>query len=348
MKKIVECVPNFSEGKDQNIIDTIAASIDAVENIKLLNVEPDKDYNRTVITFVGEPEGVINAAFNATKCASELIDMQKHKGEHPRIGATDVVPFIPVSGVEMNDCIIISKEYAKRVAQELKIPVYLYEESATGLERKNLANIRKGEYEGLREKLKDKNWTPDFPIAGDDQFNEKSGATVTGARFFLIAYNVNLMTTDKNIAHEIALRIRESGRPMKDEHGQAMKDRDGKTINIPGSLKAVKAMGVFLERFNIAQVSINLTNYNITPPHIALETVKKEAQKLGVEVTGSEIVGLIPLDAMLKAGRFYIGEHIKNANLSEMDLINIAIQYLGLSQLELFNPNKKIIEYMIQ
>jgi glutamate formiminotransferase / formiminotetrahydrofolate cyclodeaminase len=347
MNQIVECVPNFSEGRDNNIIDAIAGSIDGVEKVKLLSVEPDKDYNRTVITFVGEPEAVKEAAFQATKTATELIDMKKHEGEHPRIGAVDVVPFIPVSGVDMKDCVTLARAYGERVAKELNVPIYLYEEAAVKSDRKNLATVRKGEYEGLSEKLKDPNWIPDFPIAGDDQYNPKSGATVTGARFFLIAYNVNLKTGDKNIAHEIALRIRESGRPKKNEKGEVVKDDNGKTINIPGSLKSVKAMGVLLERFNIAQVSINLTNFNTTPPHIAFEEVKKEAAKLGVEVTGSEIVGLIPRDALLAAGKYYLGDHVKNMNLSEMDLIHIAVQYLGLSQFEVFNPNKKIIEYMI-
>lgn len=347
MTHLIECVPNFSEGQDNNIIDAIAGVIDEVSGIKLLSVEPDRDYNRTVITFVGKPEAVKEAAFLATKTASELIDMRKHKGEHPRIGAVDVVPFVPLSGVTMEDCIKIANEYAQLVSSQLSIPVFLYEEAARKPERKNLANIRKGEYEGLEQKLRDPEWYPDYPIQGEKQFNPRSGAIVTGARFFLIAYNVNLNTNDKNIAHEIALRIRESGRPMKNERGEVIKNESGKTINIPGSLKAVKAMGVLLERFNIAQVSINLTNFNITPPHIAFEEVKKEALSLGVEVTGSEIVGLVPKDALLSAGKFYLGENYQSMNVSEMDLIQIAIQYLGLNQLEYFDPNKKIIEYMI-
>lgn len=347
MKQLVECVPNFSEGQDVNIIDKIAGRIDAVKNVKLLSVEPDKDYNRTVITFVGEPEAVKEAAFQSTKAACELIDMQNHKGEHPRLGAVDVVPFVPLSGTTMVDCVRLANEYGQRVAAELGIPIFLYEEAATKPNRKNLATIRKGEYEGLAEKLNDPNWQPDFPIAGATQFNSKSGATVTGARFFLIAYNVNLKTNDKNIAHEIALRIRESGRPMKNEKGEVVKDKNGKTINIPGSLKSVKAMGVLLDRFNIAQISINLTNFNDTPPHVAFEEVKREAQSFGVEVTGSEIIGLIPKDALIVAGKFYLGEQLNNLNVSEMDLINLASQYLGLSQFETFDPNKKIIEYMI-
>lgn len=347
MKHLVECVPNFSEGQDANIIDEIASRIDSVKNVKLLSVEPDKDYNRTVITFVGEPEAVKEAAFQTTKAASELIDMRNHKGEHPRLGAVDVVPFVPLSGTTMADCVRLANEYGQRVASELGIPVFLYEEAATKTERINLATIRKGEYEGLAEKLNDPHWFPDFPVAGAAQFNPKSGATVTGARFFLIAYNVNLKTNDKSIAHEIALRIRESGRPMKNEKGEVVKDKKGKTVNVPGSLKSVKAMGVLLERFNIAQISINLTNFNDTMPHIAFEEVKKEAQSLGVEVTGSEIIGLVPKDALIAAGKFYLGEQLNNLNVSEMDLINLASQYLGLSQFETFDPNKKIIEYMI-
>jgi glutamate formiminotransferase/formiminotetrahydrofolate cyclodeaminase len=257
--------------------------------------------------------------------------MMNHKGEHPRIGATDVVPFIPVSGVTMQECVRLAEQYGERVAKELNIPVFLYEEAARTPERKNLATIRKGEYEALREKLKDPVWKPDFGVA---EFNAKSGATVTGARFFLIAYNVNLATNDKEIAHEIALRIRESGRTTKNP--------DGTKTTILGSLKSIKAMGVQLERFNIAQVSINVTNYTIVPPHIAFEEVKKEAKTLGVEVTGSEIVGLIPKEALLLAGKFYGA-----TEQTEQAHIQTAIERLGLSQLEPFVPEKKIIEFMI-
>ncbi len=347
MNKLVECVPNFSEGQNMTVIDAIAASIDSVEQVKLLSVEPDRDYNRTVITFVGEPGAVKEAAFQAAKKAADLIDMTQHKGEHPRMGAIDVVPFIPLSGVSMEDCVELSKEFGKRVAQELNIPVYLYEESASTKERQNLANIRKGEYEGLPEKFNSSDWNPDFRINNQNQFNPKSGAMATGARFFLIAYNVNLDTNDKSIAHEIALRIRESGKPKKNDKGETVKDENGKTVIIPGSLKCVKAMGVLLERFNIAQVSINLTNFNVTPPHVVFEEIKKEAQHFGVEVTGSEIVGLIPKDALISAGKFFLGDQLDQLNVSEMDIITLAIKYLGLSQLDEFDPNQKIIEYMI-
>lgn len=335
MKQIIECVPNFSEGRSKETIDAIAKSIMSVENVKLLGVEPDKDYNRSVVTFVGAPEPVKEAAFRAAKTAAELIDMRLHRGEHPRIGATDVVPFVPVSGVTMEDCIRLANEFGERVGKELGIPVYLYEEAARVPERRSLPNIRKGEYEGLAGKLKDPLWKPDY---GTAVFNPQSGATVTGARMFLIAYNVNLNTNQKNLAHEIALRIRESGRTMKNEKGE--------NIKIPGSLKSVKAMGVLLERLDIAQVSINLTNYVITPPHAAFEEVQKEARSLGIDVTGSEVVGLIPKEALLMAGKFYCGDGADTA--AEEQLIQRAIEALGLSQLEPFDPKKKIIEYMIE
>jgi glutamate formiminotransferase len=332
MKNIVECVPNFSEGRNRTTIDAIAGSIRGVPGAKLLNVEPDKDYHRTVVTFVGEPGAVGEAAFQAAKTAAELIDMRQHAGEHPRIGATDVVPFVPVAGVSMEECVALANAFGKRVAEELGIPVYLYEEAARTPERRNLAHVRKGEYEGLEQKLHDPLWRPDY---GDPVFNPKSGATVTGARVFLIAYNVNLSTNNKDIAHEIALRIRESGRTVKDPLGNSVK--------VPGTLKSVKAMGVLVERFGIAQVSINLTNFNVTPPHVAFEEVRKEAEKLGVGATGSEVVGLIPKEALLMAGRYYDD----SANAPEESLVRTAIERLGLSQLEAFQPGRKIIEYMM-
>lgn len=339
MPRLVECVPNFSEGRNIRVINEIAGAITSVPGVKFISAEPDKDYNRTVVTFIGPPDEVVEAAFQATKKAAELIDMTVHKGGHPRIGATDVVPFVPLQGVTMQDCVKLAHEFGKRVGDELCIPVYLYEEAATRPERKNLANIRKGEYEGLAEKLKDPAWRPDY---GPAEFNARSGATVTGARAFLIAYNVNLNTSDKSIADEIAYRIRESGRVKKDANGNPVLDASGKKVTIPGSLKAVKAMGVLLEAHNIAQVSINLTNFSITPPHVAFEEVKKEAATLGVEVTGSEIVGLTPLEALLMAGRFYAPDVA-----DEKQLIAIAVEKLGLSQLEKFDPQKKIIEYQL-
>ncbi len=339
MHKIVECVPNFSEGRNIKIINAIGGAINAVPLVKFVSAEPDKDYNRTVVTFIGEPDAVVEAAFEATRTASELIDMTMHKGEHPRIGATDVVPFVPVSGVTMQDCVQLAHLFGKRVGEELGLPVYLYEEAATRPERRNLSNVRKGEYEGLEEKLKDPAWIPDY---GPVLFNRKCGAVVTGARMFLIAYNVNLKTSDVKVATEIAMRIRESGRVMKDTYGNPVLDAQGKKIVIPGTLKAVKAMGVLLEAHSIAQVSINLVNYLVTPPHVAFEAVKKEAATCGVEVTGSEIVGLTPRDALLMAGRFYA-----QGETGEPDLLNRAVAGLGLSDLEPFDLKKKIIEFQL-
>jgi glutamate formiminotransferase/formiminotetrahydrofolate cyclodeaminase len=338
MEKIVECVPNFSEGRNSDVIDAIAGAVRSVTGVHLLSAEPDKDYNRTVVTFIGSPQAVVEAAFQATSAAAGLIDMRLHKGEHPRLGATDVVPFVPVAGVSKEECVALAHAYGKRVGEELQIPIYLYEDAATRPERRNLASVRKGEYEGLPNKLSDPEWKPDY---GPSEFNPKSGATVTGARMFLIAYNVNLSTSDAKLAHEIALRIRQSGRAKKGADGKPVLDERGKKVMIPGTLKAVKAMGVLLEAHNIAQVSINLVNFNVTPPHVAYEEVRKEASSLGVEVTGSEIVGLTPKEALLMAGRHYAG----GAAVDEDGLIALAIQRLGLEQLESFDRKKKIIEY---
>lgn len=344
MKRIVECVPNFSEGRNQETIDAIASSIRSVSGVKLLGIEPDKDYNRSVVTFIGEPNAVLEAAYQSTKVAVERIDMRLHKGEHPRIGAVDVVPFVPISGVTMDECVRLANEYSKRVASDFKIPIYLYESAATIAERKNLANIRKGEYEGLPGKLKHPEWKPDY---GTAEFNARSGATVAGGRKFLIAYNVNLNTPNSAVAQEIALRIRESGRPMKNEKGEVVKNDHGETVKIPGTLKAVKAMGVFLKRFNIAQVSINLVDYEFTPPHVAFEEVKKQAKLAGAAATGSEIVGLTPLPALLIAGKYYAERNGKGSDLSESELVSLAVEQLGLSQLEPFEPKKKVIEYLL-
>ena len=339
MSKVVECVPNFSEGRDLRVINAIAGASSAVPRVKFISAEPDKDYNRTVVTFVGSPAAVVEAAFQSTSKATELIDMTHHKGEHPRIGATDVVPFVPVSGVTMKDCVKLAHEFARRVGDELGIPVYLYEEAATRPERRSLSTIRKGEYEGLPEKLKDPLWVPDY---GPAAFNPKSGATVAGARMFLIAYNVNLNTKDIKLANEIAMRIRESGRIQKDAQGNPVLDEQGRKITLSGTLKAVKAMGVLLGAQNIAQVSINLVNFHITPPHIAFEEVRKHAAALGIEATGSEIVGVTPKEALLAAGRFYAP-----FASSEEELLVAAVQHLGLSQLEQFDKTKKVIEYQL-
>jgi glutamate formiminotransferase / formiminotetrahydrofolate cyclodeaminase len=340
MPPIVECVPNFSEGRNSDTINAIGAAVRSVAGVTLLSVEPDKDYNRTVVTFVGSPDAVVEAAYQATRVAAEVIDMSQHKGEHPRLGATDVVPFVPVSGVSMQECVRLANQYGKRVAQDLGIPIYLYEEAATRPERRNLATIRKGEYEALAAKLQDPAWQPDY---GASAFNARSGATVTGARMFLIAYNVNLSTNDPTVAHDIALHIRESGRAKKDEQGKPVVDEDGRRVMIPGSLKAVKAMGVLLEAHDIAQVSINLVNFHVTPPHVAFEEVKKLALQRGIRATGSEIVGLTPKEALLVAGRFYAPE-VREEHAS----IGAAIEHLGLNQLDSFDVKKKIIEYQLE
>jgi glutamate formiminotransferase/formiminotetrahydrofolate cyclodeaminase len=338
-RRIVECVPNFSEGTNLKTINAIAGAVSAVAGVKFISAEPDASYNRTVVTFVGQPEEVVEGAFEATRKAAEFIDMASHTGKHPRIGATDVVPFIPVSGVSMGECVQLARRYGRRVGEELGIPVYLYEAAATRPERRNLASIRKGEYEGLPAKLADPAWAPDF---GPAAFNARSGATVTGARMFLIAYNVNLRTGDVGAANEIAQRIRESGRVKKGADGTPVVDAAGKKVMVPGTLKAVKAMGVLLDAHPISQVSINLVDYTVTPPHVAFEEVKRQAATLGVEVTGSEIVGLTPKAALLAAGRFYAP-----AGRTEEDLVAAAIEHLGLSQLEVFDPHKKIIEHQL-
>jgi glutamate formiminotransferase/formiminotetrahydrofolate cyclodeaminase len=337
--KIIECVPNFSEGRNQQTFDAIKNAIDSTPDVKLLSLEPDADYNRVVVTMAGNETGILNGALNACRAAAANIDMRNHKGEHPRIGAIDVVPFVPVSNVTTEECVKISEEFAKIISQELKVPVYLYEAAARTPERKSLPNIRKGEYEGLEEKLKDPNWKPDY---GEPIFNPKLGAIVTGSRFFLIAYNVNIKSTDVKFAKEIAEVLRESGYSKKDENGNVIKI-DGKPLKVPGRLKEVKGMGVTLEKYNITQVSMNLTNYQITPIHVAFEEVKKEANRLGVEVIGSEIVGLVPLQALIQAGKFYSN----NKETDEKKLVDIAIENLGLSYLNPFIPEEKIIEYMI-
>jgi glutamate formiminotransferase/formiminotetrahydrofolate cyclodeaminase len=339
MAAVVECVPNISEGKDRRVIDAIAGEVSTVRGATLLDVDPNGDYHRTVITFAGSPEGVVEAAYRLTAKAAELIDMRRHKGEHPRIGMVDVCPFVPVSGVTMADCVRLAEQYGKRVADTLGIPVFLYEEAARTPQRKNLADIRKGEYEGLEAKLKDPSWEPDF---GGAAFVPRSGAVVTGARFFLIAYNVNLKTHEVSVASEIALRIRESGRILKNESGAPVFDSSGNKVKIPGTLRAVKGMGVYLEAQNITQVSMNLVNYLVTAPHTAFEEVRKQARSMDVRVTGSEIVGLVPKEALCMAGKFYGAPEG-----DEKRQIATATERLGLSDLAPFVPEKKVIEYMI-
>jgi glutamate formiminotransferase/formiminotetrahydrofolate cyclodeaminase len=339
--KIVECVPNFSEGKNQNTFHEIRNTIEKVKGVRLLNLEPDADYNRVVVTMAGDESGILLGAINASIAAAANIDMRNHKGEHPRLGAIDVVPFIPVKNISMDECVKISEQYGEIISKELNVPVYLYEDSAKKPERKNLSEIRKGEYEGLPEKLKSPDWNPDF---GKPLFNPQLGAIVTGARFFLIAYNINIKSQDVSKAKEIAEILRESGGPQRDDQGNIIKV-DGKPVKIPGKLKAVKAMGVSLEKFNITQVSINLTNYNITPLHTAFEEVKNEAERIGVEVQGSEIVGLVPLEALVKAGIYYSANADKT--LSEDQYVELAVEKLGLNSLTPFSKREKVIDYMI-
>ncbi len=392
MEQIVECVPNFSEGRDKSIIDKIKKSIESVEGIKVLDVDMGADTNRTVVTFIGSPKNVSEAAFIGVKRASELIDMSKHQGAHPRMGATDVCPFIPVSSVSMEKCIEIAKKTGKRIAEELDIPIYLYEEAATNIERRNLATVRSGEYEGLKNKLKEKEWKPDY---GRRKFNAKSGATAVGAREFLIAYNINLNTNDRTYANEIAYEIRERGRwkregnidPFyykgevvrfdkgnypdgnsdfigktfeelatyyKKEYGQNLRKRyesigldpdnlEGMPVYKDGKFTHVKGLGWIIPEYNRAQISMNLTNYKISPIHEIYDTACKEAEKRGIRVTGSEIVGLIPYDAMKRAAEHYLSKMHKSPGLPVPDLMNVTIQSLGLSDVADFNPHDKVL-----
>lgn len=342
MPEIVECVPNFSEGRDQNVIKAITDAIESIEGVTLLDVDPGADTNRTVVTFIGTKRGVLEGAFAGISKAAELIDMSKHKGAHARIGAIDVCPLVPISGITEEECIKLSHGLAKRVAEELKIPVYLYEKSAQRAERQNLANIRSGEYEGLHEKLKDPDWVPDY---GEPVFNTKSGATVIGVREFLIAYNINLNTRDRKLAHDIALTIREQGRLKRDKLGNIIRDENGVALRQPGLLEATKAVGWYIDEYKRAQISINLTNYKLTAPHQAFEVVRELARKKGLRVTGSEVVGLIPKEAILMAGGYYLKSQGKSEGIPEKDIIEVAVQSLGLNDVAPFIPEKKIIEY---
>ena len=345
MQQLMECVPNFSEGRNLAVIELITKEISDTEEVKLLDVDPGADTNRTVVTLIGSPAGVKEAAFRAIRKAAELIDMTKHHGAHARMGATDVCPFVPVSGCTMDDCVQMARELGERVAKELNIPVYLYEEAASRPERANLANVRKGEYEGLEDKLKDPDWQPDF---GEPIFNAKSGATIIGAREFLIAYNVNLNTRARKLAHEIALNIREAGRAKRDDDGNIVRDENGKAIKVPGTLIATKAVGWYIDEYKQAQVSINLINYKITPPHLVFDEICKEAEKLGLRVTGSELVGLIPLQALLMAGKHYLLKQGLSPGIPEKELIDVAVKSLGLNDISPFDPQKKIIEYQFR
>jgi glutamate formiminotransferase/formiminotetrahydrofolate cyclodeaminase len=343
--KLVECVPNFSEGRDKSILDAIAAEIRTVKNVTLLDVDPGADTNRTVFTMVGEPEAVVNAAFLAIKKASELIDMSRHTGAHARMGATDVCPFIPVADITMDECVELSKKLGKRVGDELGIPVYLYEYSATRPDRQNLAEIRAGEYEALPMKMKDKNWKPDF---GPHAFNSRSGATVIGAREFLIAYNINLNTRNTKKATEIANIIKEKGVAKRDKDGKIVKDADGNKVFVPGLFKHCKAVGWYIDEYNRAQISMNLTNYKVTPAHVVLEKVRELALQRGIIVTGSELVGLIPREAIIESGKYYLNKMGESAGLPDRRIIESAVQSMGLAELSEFDIDKKIIEFAIQ
>ncbi|HPM05163.1 MAG TPA: glutamate formimidoyltransferase [Candidatus Cloacimonas sp.] len=342
--KLMECVPNFSEGRDKAILDAISAAIKSVNSVVLLDVDPGADTNRTVFTMAGEPEAVVEAAFQAIKKASELIDMSKHHGAHPRMGATDVCPFIPISEMSMEECAEYARKLGKRVGEELGIPVYLYENAASKEEWRNLATVRSGEYEALPAKAKDPSWKPDF---GPHEFNPKSGATAISAREFLIAYNINLNTRDKKKAHEIALSIRESGKPARDENGKLLKDNDGNKINIPGLFSHCKAVGWFIDSYDRAQISINLTNYKVTPPYAVLDKVRELAADMGLQVTGSELVGLIPKAALVEAGKHYLAKMGESTGIPEKMIMETAIQSMGLAELGPFDLDKKVIEYAI-
>lgn len=342
--RLVECVPNFSEGRDEKVINAIADAIRGVQGVSLLDVDPGFSTNRTVVTFVGSPEVIVEGAFQAIKTAQGLIDMRRHKGEHPRMGATDVCPFVPVSGVTMDDCVKLAEQLGERVGKELGIPVYLYAEAARTDDRKSLADIRKGEYEALPEKMKDKSFKPDF---GPSEFNAQSGATVIGARQFLIAYNVNLNTRSKKLANDIALTIREAGKAKRDEQGNIVKDKEGVSVKVPGTLKSVRAVGWYVDEYKRAQISINLIDYSVCSLHEAFDEAERVANEMGLRVTGSEIVGLVPLAPMLEAGRHYLKKQGRSTGVCERELVETAVQSLGLAELSPFDIDKKIIEYRV-
>ena len=348
MSQLIECVPNFSEGRNPFVIKQITDVIAAVEGIKLLNVDPGKATNRTVVTFVGSPDAVVEAAFQAVKKAAEVIDMATHHGEHPRFGATDVCPLIPVANISMEETVLYAHKLAQRIGEELAIPVYCYEFAARNEERRSLANCRSGEYEGLPQKLKDPNWKPDF---GPAEFNAKAGATAVSARNFLIAYNVNLNTTSVRRANAVAFDVREAGRVLREGNpvtGKIVTDAAGEPVRIPGTLKKVRAIGWFIEEYGIAQISMNLTDITVTPIHVAFEEVCKSAQSRGMRVTGSELIGLIPLQAMLDAGKYFLQKQQRSAGISDEEIIHIAVKSLGLDDLAPFDPKTRIIEYLLE
>ena len=347
MKQLIECVPNFSEGRDEKIIRQITDAITCVEGIKLLNVDPGKATNRTVVTFVGEPEQVIEAAFQGAKMAAQLIDMSKHRGEHPRFGATDVCPLIPIANITMEETVVYAHKLAKRIGEELGISVYCYEFAASSQSRMSLANCRAGEYEGLKEKLSQSEWKPDF---GPAELNERSGATAVGARNFLIAYNVNLNTTSIRRANSIAFDVREAGRIVREDDpvtGKIVNDENGEPMRIPGTLRKVRAIGWFIKEYGIAQISMNLTDITVTSMHQAFNEVVEKARERGIRVTGSELIGVIPLQAMLDAGKYFLKKQQRSVGIPDEEIIKIAVKSLGLNELTPFDPKKRIIEYLI-
>lgn len=348
MNQLIECVPNFSEGNDLTIIKQITDAIESVDGIKLLNVDPGKATNRTVVTFVGNPKSVVEAAFKGIQKASELIDMSKHKGEHPRMGATDVCPLIPISNISMEETAKYAQQLGERVGKELGIPVYLYEAAQSNPARKNLSIIRAGEYEGFFKKILQPEWKPDF---GPTVFNEKAGATVIGARDFLVAYNVNLNSKSVRRANSIAFDIREAGRVKREGDpitGKIIKDENGEDVRIPGSLKHVKAIGWYIKEYDVAQISINLTNFRETPLHLVFEETNKKAMERGLRVTGSELVGLVPLQCLLEAGKYFLAKQELSIGVSEEELVHIAVKSMGLDELAPFESKNKVIEYMLK
>ena len=351
MKKLIECVPNISEGRDKEKIELISKVVEKVEGVKLLNVDPGNATNRTVITFIGEPQNVIDAAFLLIKTAQENIDMSTHKGEHPRMGATDVCPLVPISNITMQETVEWAQKLAKKIGNELGIPVYCYEEAATKPERKNLANCRSGEYEAMSKKIETKEWKPDY---GPGNFNEtvkKSGVTAVGARDFLIAYNVNLNTTSTRRANSIAFDIREAGRIKREGgklDGKIIKDVKGNPLREPGMFKSVKGIGWFIKEYNIAQISYNLTDINVSPLHLVFDKTCEQATKKGIRVTGSELIGLVPKKVLIDAGEYFLNKQKRSLGVPESEIINIAVKSLGLDDLFDFNPKERIIEYLIE
>ena len=344
MMKIVECVPNISEGRRPEIYHAVADAAASVSGVTLLNVDPGADTNRTVITFVGTPDDVLEAAFRLVKKGTELIDMTTHRGAHPRIGAVDVVPFIPVANVTMDECVELARRLGERVGRELNVPVYLYEHACSAPHRRNLADVREGEYEGCARKMSDPQWLPDF---GPTEFVARSGATVIGARKFLVAYNIDLNTLDKRLANRVAFDIRERGRMRRDEEGNPILDEKGEPIWDPGLLKSVKAVGWVIPEFGCAQVSINLTDLDVTPLHVVFDTCEERARERGLRVTGSEIVGLVPLSVLLEAGRHALAKMGRPTGVPEAMLVHTAIRTLGLSEVKPFDPKERVIEYRL-